>query len=87
MRKFYENTLKKCFHNSLFRTRVDLGLTQAQMADRLIMDNRSYIELDHGNSNCSALTLAMYLAFCCRDPMGFLEEFRRQIESAKEPVA
>lgn len=87
MRKFYQNALKKCFHNRLFRTRVELGLTQAQMADRLMMDDRSYIDLDHGKSSCSAITLVLFLLYCCRDPLGFLEELRGAFEPQDKPAA
>ena len=51
------------------------------MAECLMMDERSYIELDHGKSCCSALTLALFLIYCCEDPLIFLHELRSIFEN------
>lgn len=80
MRKFCEDLLKEFFHQHLIRTREKLAWTQAEMAKILEMDERSFIELDHGNSGCSGLTLALYLSYCCDDPMQFLEDFKATYE-------
>lgn len=87
MRKTYRKILKSCFHRSLVRTRSALALTQSQMAEILAMDDRSYINLDHGKNCCSAVTLALFLIYCCRDPLGFLEELRHDIEAELEKAA
>lgn len=81
MRKTYRNVLKHRFQINLVRTRMTIGLTQAQMAERLAMDERSYIDLDHGKSCCSAVTLALYLVYVCCDVAEFLEELRDAFES------
>lgn len=57
------------------------------MADLLIMDDRSYSELDHGNSCCSALTLVLYLIYCCDNPLSFLESLQKILESLEDDVA
>ena len=44
-----------------------MGLTQAQMAELLQMDVRSYVELDHGKSMCSTLSFVLFLLYCCSD--------------------
>lgn len=80
VRKMYQNILKKCFHDDLVQTRATLGLTQSQMAARLVMDDRSYIDLDHGKTLCGGLTLALHLSDTCIDPLRFLWNFRREIE-------
>lgn len=85
MRKHYSRLLKTFFHEKLFRSRVDLNITQEQMAERLIMANRTYIYLDHGKHGCSALTLALYLIYVCTDPIGFLEDLRNAFEN-EEPT-
>lgn len=87
MRKQYRNILKSCFHSSLVHTREVMGLTQSQMAERLAMDDRSYIDLDHGKSCCSGVTLSLFLIYCCRDPMGFLGELRNAIEAESNSAA
>lgn len=81
MRKTYYKILKSCFHSNLVQARAALKLTQSQMAERLAMDNRSYISLDHGENCCSAITLVLFLLYCCYDPLQFLEELRNAIEN------
>lgn len=80
MRKTYRNVLKHCFHISLIHTRTTMGLTQSEMAERLSMDDRSYIDLDHGKTCCSAVTLALFLVYVCDDVNGFLTELRHAFE-------
>lgn len=57
------------------------------MATLLIMDDRSYADLDHGNSCCSALTLVLYLIYCCDDPMAFLENLRKILDTLEDDAA
>lgn len=61
--------------------------TQSQMASLLIMDERSYVDLDHGKSCCSALTLALFLIYCCNDPVSFLNGLREAFEKECENAA
>ena len=84
MRKHYKQVLKAFFHRKLFRTRVEiLDITQEEMAHRLALSSRSYVELDHGRSSCSAVTLALFLVYVCNDPTGFLEELRYAFEAVR----
>ena len=87
MRKQYEETLKTFFHENLFRRRNELGLTQEETAYRLAMNSRSYIELDHGKSSCSGLTLARFLIYLCDDPISFLNKLRYAFESKESDAA
>ncbi|MBE6900784.1 MAG: hypothetical protein E7479_09050 [Ruminococcaceae bacterium] len=87
MRKLYQRALKNFFYNDLIKTRAKMKYTQSQMAALLIMDDRSYAELDHGNSCCSALTLVLYLIYCCNDPMAFLESLRKVLEATEDDAA
>lgn len=87
MRKTYQAILKHHFHSTLVRTRTNLGLTQSEMAERLAMDDRSYIDLDHGKSCCSAITLVLFLIYVCRDVDGFLEELQHAFEAGTDQVA
>jgi len=48
------------------------------MAKSLLMEARSYINLDHGKSGCSTLTLVLYLLYS----LDFLEKLRRDLENA-----
>ena len=87
MRKAYHAILKTFFHQYLLHTRAALGLTQSQMAERLAMDDRSYIELDHGKSCCSAITLALFLIYVCHDAADFLEGLRNALEDGTDQAA
>jgi len=86
MRKQYQKALKICFHSSLVRTRTALSFTQSQMAERLAMDDRSYSDLDRGRSSCGAITLALFLIYCCGDPLGFLGELKHAFEAENDDV-
>lgn len=81
MRKHYEKVQKVFFHEKLFRRRGDLEIMQEEMADRLVMACRTYADLDHGKSSCSALTLALFLIYICDDPLEFLGELRDAFEA------
>lgn len=61
--------------------------TQSQMAALLVMDDRSYSELDHGKSCCSALTLILYLIYCCDNPLAFLESLQKILEALEDDAA
>ena len=87
MRKTYEKILKKHFYEHLISKREELQLSQVKMADKLIMDTRSYVNLDHGKAGCSGLTLALYLIYCCDNPKGYLDELREAFESEEEHSA
>lgn len=87
MRKRYQYILKQFFHSQLLHTRSDMGLTQSQMADLLEMDERSYIELEHGKSACSAVTLVLFLTHCCPDPAEFLRSLGRELSAEDERIA
>ena len=87
MRKQYSRILKEFFYESLIHTRHDLGITQEDMAFRLSMAPRTYIELDHGKTGCSAVTLALYLVYICPDPMLFIAGLRNAFEEGFNNVA
>jgi len=51
------------------------------------MDDRSYIDLEHGKSCCSAVTLALFLIYVCDDIISFLEDLRIAFESEIDQAA
>lgn len=87
MRKTYRNVLKHFFRIKLLRVRTNLEYTQTEMAEKLSMDDRSYADLEHGKSCCSAVTLALYLVYVCEDVYGFLEELRGAFENETDWAA
>ena len=60
--------LRNCLAEYFFDTRKELSLTQMAFAEKLNMDRRSYLELEHGNNMCCSLTLLIYLTCYCKDP-------------------
>lgn len=80
MRKRNTQILKQFFYEQLIRIRYESQLTQAQMARQLAMDERSYVDLDHGKTCCSGLTLALFLIYVCKDPLAFLQDLRLAFE-------
>jgi DNA-binding XRE family transcriptional regulator len=87
MRRTYRNVLKNHFHVRLVQIRTTNSLTQSEMAERLSMDDRSYIDLDHGKTCCSAVTLALFLVYVCEDVHTFLEELRHAFNTAFNQAA
>ena len=87
MRRIYRNVLKHHFHVHLVQIRTAYGLTQSEMAEKLSMDDRSYIDLDHGKTCCGAVTLALFLVYVCDDVQEFLEELRRAFKTAFNQAA
>ena len=87
LRKTYEKILKEHIHKHLIGKREELRLSQVKMADKLIMDTRSYVNLDHGKSGCSSLTLALYLINFCEDPKEYLDELRDAFEDESKHTA
>ena len=87
MRKHYTKVLKAFFHEKLFRRREALGISQEEMAYRLAMASRTYVDLDHGKTCCSGVTLALFLVYICADPMEFLVELRYAFEACRDQAA
>ena len=82
MKKRYQTVMKQQFRDSLLRNRDRLDLTQAKMAKKLLLEDRSYAALESGESCCGALTLALFLIYCCDDPETFLDDLRKGIEAS-----
>ena len=93
MRKTYQRLIREYFCRTIFEYRMQADLTQLQMAERLCMDERSYIDLEHGKNGCSVVTLVLYLIFECPDSDAFLLDLERlytqvgeELQAAKEPA-
>ena len=66
MRKRQREILKAYFYTQLITTRAALKLTQSQMAEKLSMDDRSYIDLDHGKTCCKCDHIGPVPDLCVR---------------------
>lgn len=91
MRNTYRILIGKYFCQTVFSYRLQQDMTQVEMAERLCMDERSYIDLEHGKNGCSVVTLMLFLMYECSDVDNFLRELRDIFEEAndaarKEPV-
>lgn len=87
MRKQYTSIFKEFFYKKLIYSRNELGISQEEMAERLEMAVRSYIDLDHGKTGCSAVTLVLYLIYVCDEPQTFLDELKENFETCKTKAA
>ena len=87
MRKVYHEQIKEQFHQALVETRMRNAMSQAQMAEKLAMDERSYVDLDHGKTCCSTVTLVLFLLYVCEDREAFLEELKRALDAENDRAA
>ena len=91
LRNTYRILIGKYFCQTVFSYRLQQDMTQVEMAERLCMDERSYIDLEHGKNGCSVVTLMLFLMYECSAVDDFLRELRDIFEEAndadrKEPV-
>ena len=91
MRNTYRILIGKYFCQTVFSYRLQQDMTQVEMAERLCMDERSCIDLEHGKNGCSVVTLMLFLMYECSAVDDFLRELRDIFEEAndadrKEPV-
>ena len=84
MRNTYKTILKEYLHERILTDRKKNKLPQEKMAERLLMDWRSYIDIEHGKNLCSTTTFVMYLLEFCDDPKEILEEIRELFTQALE---
>ena len=84
MKERYKQILKTLLQEKIIECRNDLCISQEEMAHRLSMAGRSYIDLEHGKTGGSALTLALYLVYLCPDSEAFLKGLRDAFEEIIE---
>lgn len=75
--------LKNSFKNELISKRVELNLSQEEMAERLNISLRSYSNLEHGICFCSALSLINFINNCDADKDKLFSEFENIINNSK----
>ncbi len=76
MNQIYRTTLKRILCEQIGNTRISMELTQDKMAEQLMMDVRSYSDIDRGISMCGTLTFVLFLLHFCPDPTLLLREIR-----------
>ena len=80
MKEDYRAALKKMLCTWMGITRLSLNLTQDKMAEILLIDVRSYADIDRGISMCSTLTFVLFLVYLCPEPVTLLKEIRARFD-------
>lgn len=76
-----EMVVKEILRDVVLKMRYEYGLTQAKMAEALVMSERSYENIESGRSSCGVLTVMLILIkLDNRDE--FLEKMRKKLEQA-----
>ena len=83
MRDNIEKVLKKELETLAKNTRRHLNLTKTKMAEKLFMNDRSYIDIESGVNMCGTLTTVLILAEM-DDPKSYLEELKSKLHEASE---
>lgn len=86
MKELYISGLKQLLSAQLIQYRRTHGLSQAQLAERLGIEPRSYIELEHGKSLCSTPVFLRFLLLCGDDPAGLLHEIRSCLDDVERSL-
>ena len=87
MRERYYQILKTFFSENVVRCRGQLGISQEEMAHRLVMSVRTYSDIELGKSCCGALTLSLFLIYICVDSKLFLAELQNAFENNDKKIA
>ena len=83
MKEAYRSELKRILCKWFGSTRITCNLTQAEMAEELLIDVRSYADIDRGISLCGTLTLVLFLIYFCPEPSYVLREIRSAFEEMR----
>lgn len=81
MRNEMEMVLKQKFRNLALKIRYEQGLTQSEMSKALVMSERSYEDIERGQSGCGALTIVLLL-MKVDNPIIVLDELRMELKKA-----
>ena len=84
MKDVYRQILGTEVRRAMAESKKNLGYTQAKMAELLSINPRSYAYLTRGEILCSALTLVLFLLYCCADYTSFLEGLRSAFQQARD---
>ena len=87
MKEVYRSELKRILCSWIGITRISMNYSQETMAEALLIDVRSYSDIDRGVSLCSTLTLMLFLVYYCPEPTVLLGEIRTLFEDVRRRVA
>ena len=83
MREEKESLLKAELRVLAIKTRERLNLTQKEMARKLEMCERSYVDIESGVNMCGTLTFVLLLIEQ-EDPIAYIQELKFKLESLYE---
>lgn len=83
MRNEMEAILKETFRDLALKIRYEQGFTQSKMSRALVMSERSYEDIERGQSGCGALTIILLL-MKVENPLTVLDELKLELEKAYE---
>lgn len=83
LRNEMEKTLKKELRLLALHTRAELNLTQSKMAERYVMSEYSYADIESGKKMCGTLTTILLLQDQ-KDPNKVLSEIMEKLEKIRE---
>lgn len=84
MKRICKSALRSYMTRCLTDARKQSHLTQARFSEKLMMDTRSYANLEHGKSLCCTLTFINYLVFLCKDVDALIQDLRKIIIASYE---
>lgn len=68
--------LRAYMSKHLPQTRREQNLSQTKFSERLMIDMRSYTDLEHGECLRCTLTFVLFLMFCCKDRDALLQDMK-----------
>ena len=87
MREAIQKELKSYLAEVMKKTRKAKKLSQAKMAEILVMDVRSYADIENGSNLCGTITFIHFMLYIAEDINKAFEGIAIVVENAKEHVA
>lgn len=87
MRDTIQKALKQYLARYMRETRKSQKLSQAKMAEILVMDVRSYADIENGNSLCGTVTFIHFMLYVVADIGKAFEGIAVVVQNAKDHAA
>lgn len=84
MKRTCKSAIRSYMTRRLTDARKQSHLTQTRFSEKLMMDTRSYADLEHGKSLCCTLTFIIYLCFFCENVDALIQDLRAIIRNSYE---
>ena len=87
VRKVLHVAIKDYLQKKIVNFRMTNNLSQGKMADNLLMDLRSYVDIENGKSACSMVTFVVFILLVSPDCSEILGDLRRIIKKEFDDAA